>query len=148
MNIDKPSMVCFLLLSLYMYLPDVVDKKLHAHTQLAINRREPAIMSLVAKYNSFCDKLEYHVTHGRAPQGVISPFKISRERLWSLDVDDEIWQDVGLEDAEETCAIPNWLGNEKTCQGIQAMLEFNRCVEEERRLKKERSAMQCWMKRE
>ncbi|KAF8130556.1 hypothetical protein EV363DRAFT_1399064 [Boletus edulis] len=121
---------------------DVIDKKLHTHTQSAISRREPAIMSLVVKYNSLCDKLEHHITHGRAPQGVISPLKISKERLWSLDVDDGIWQDVGLEDAKETHAIPNWLGNDETRQGIQAMLEFNQL------LKRERSAMQCWMKRE
>ncbi|KAF8436868.1 hypothetical protein L210DRAFT_961007 [Boletus edulis BED1] len=127
---------------------DVIDKKLHTHTQSAISRREPAIMSLVVKYNSLCDKLEHHITHDRAPQGVISPLKIFKERLWSLDVDDGIWQDVGLEDAKETHAIPNWLGNDETRQGIQAMLEFNCCVERERRLKREQSAMQCWMKRE
>jgi hypothetical protein len=129
-------------------LNSLVDKKLLAHTQSAISHRKPAIISLVSKYNSHCDKLTYHITHGIAPQSALPPWKIPKERLWSLDVDDDIWQDVGLEGYEHMESIPNWLGDEKVHQGIQAMLELNRCEEVERRLRRERSAMQCWMEKE
>ena len=63
-------------------------------------------------------------------------------------MNDEIWRDVGLKDYEHMDSIPSWLGDENIHQGIQAMLELKRCEEEERRLRRERSAMQCWMQQE
>lgn len=125
-----------------------IDKKLHGHTQSAINRREPGIAALVTKYNTLCDKIAHCITKGAAPEGSIPPVKIPKERVWSLDVDDEIWQDVGLEDGEMSGDAPDWLTDAKTRQGIQAMLDFERCVEEEMRLKRERDAMQHWLKEE
>jgi hypothetical protein len=91
----------------------LVDKKLLAHTESAISRREPAIISLAPNYNSLWDKLTHHIIHGTAPQSALRPLKTPKERLWSLDVDDEIWQDVGLEGYEHMKSIPNLLGAEK-----------------------------------
>ena len=148
MNTIRQSMVCSVFTFLPIYLLLLANKKLHAHTQSAISCQEPVIISLVSKYNALCEKLKYHITHGIAPQSALPPLKIPKKRLWSLDVDDEIWQDVGLEDYEHMNSIPNWLGNEKVHQEIQAMLELNCCEEEEERLRRERSAMQCWMEKE
>jgi hypothetical protein len=75
----------------------------------------------------------------------VVPKKISREGLFGLDVDDEIWQDVGLEEGEDTSLTPAWLGNDEVRQGITSVLELDRCVEEEMRLQRERCAMQDWM---
>jgi len=71
------------------------------------------------------------------------------ETLFKLDVDDDIWQDVGSTDDIDTLnSIPPWLGDENVRQGIKALLELDRCEEEERRLAAERIALQQWMKEE
>ncbi|KIK81916.1 hypothetical protein PAXRUDRAFT_92959, partial [Paxillus rubicundulus Ve08.2h10] len=127
------------------YRQTINEKKLHVHTQSALKHREPAITTLVAKYNSLCDKLQGHISSGSGPQQALVPKKISREGLFSLDVDDEIWQDVGLEDREDTGLIPAWLGDDEVRQGINNALELDQCVEEEKRLQRERCAMQDWM---
>ncbi|KAF9236945.1 hypothetical protein BU15DRAFT_76430 [Melanogaster broomeanus] len=74
------------------------EQKLHKHISNALNRREPAILSLVSQYNSLCDNMKTYIKDGNAPRHAAQPVKISRQGLFSLDVDDEIWQDVGLED--------------------------------------------------
>jgi hypothetical protein len=76
--------------------------------------------------------------------GVIPPQPIQRDGLFKLDVDDDIWQDVGLEDDGDG-PIPRWLGDDAVRRGIKAMLDFDRCCEEEVRLQKERCALQEWM---
>jgi hypothetical protein len=67
--------------------------------------------------------------------------------MFKLDVDDDIWQDVGLDDDGEG-PIPRWLGDEDVRDGIKNFLELDRCGEEEIRLRKERCAMQEWMMEE
>jgi hypothetical protein len=44
--------------------------------------------------------------------------------------------------------IPRWLGDENVRDGIKALLELDRCCEEETRLCKERCALQEWMMEE
>jgi len=61
-------------------------------------------------------------------------------------VDDDIWQDIGLnDDYDGSSIVPDWLGNEKVRVGIKSLLELERCEEEQRRLLYERLAMQEWM---
>jgi hypothetical protein len=45
--------------------------------------------------------------------------------LFKLDVDDDIWQDVGLGDSIGGLP-PAWLADEKVCLGIKSLLEL-RC---------------------
>ena len=82
----------------------------------------------------------------QAPRGARAPHPIASDDLFKLDVDDDIWQDVGLDDSDisSTGEIPLWLGDENVRKGIKSMLELDRCNEEERRLSYERSAMQDW----
>lgn len=47
--------------------------------------------------------------------------------------------------AREGHAVPDWLGNEDFRKGIKAMVELDRCIEEEYRLSREHCAMQEWM---
>lgn len=84
------------------------------------------------------------VQNGRAPRGAIVPHYINSVNLFDLDVDDDIWQDVGLSDMS-TGSIPLWLGNENVRQGIKYLLERDRCNEEQKRLSKELHMMQEWM---
>ncbi|KAJ7442423.1 hypothetical protein FB451DRAFT_1343897 [Mycena latifolia] len=87
----------------------------------------------------------------KAPRGAITPLPIPAKGIWQLDVDDGIWQDVGLDDDDgdgDGEAVPPWLGDEKVRSGIKAMLKLDRCAEEDVRLKKERRALQEWFAEE
>ncbi|THU78047.1 hypothetical protein K435DRAFT_700925 [Dendrothele bispora CBS 962.96] len=87
----------------------------------------------------------------RAPRNAIAPPRIEVSDLFKLDIADELWQDIGLNFDEVDVvprAPPPWLADEKVRQGIRAMLELDRCDEEEERLAVERKAMQSWLKEE
>ena len=62
-------------------------------------------------------------------------------------MDDIIWQDVGLND-DNWEDPPRWLCDAKVRSGILAMLDLDRCEEEESRLRHERRAMQEWFSEE
>ncbi|THV05927.1 hypothetical protein K435DRAFT_849380 [Dendrothele bispora CBS 962.96] len=87
----------------------------------------------------------------RAPRNAIAPAPIDVSELFKLDIADELWQDIGLNYDEidvEQKPPPPWLADESVRQGIRAMLELDRCEEEEERLAVERRAMQSWLKEE
>jgi hypothetical protein len=85
------------------------------------------------------------VDEGLAPEGAIVPPTIEKDRLFHLDVDDEIWQDIGLDDETTGHAVPRWLGDEDVRSGIKARIQLDRCLEEEHRLGLERCNLQDWM---
>jgi hypothetical protein len=120
-----------------------VENKIQDHVQAAIKRHEPTILKLVSNYNTLCKQLQTLIKVGTAPLGVVSPPCISREGIFQLDVDDDIWQDIGLDDA--TTDPPLWLADESVRMGIRHLLEYDRCVEEEDRLCRERCILQEWM---
>jgi hypothetical protein len=124
------------------------ERKLQSHTEDQIKRRAPGILKLAKSYNETCDKMQQLITDGSVPLGAIVPQYIEREGLFKLDVDDDIWQDVGLDDDNDSDRPPPWLANEKYRSGIKHMLELDRCKEEEDRLFRERCAMQEWMMEE
>ncbi|KAL4069117.1 hypothetical protein J3A83DRAFT_4072908, partial [Scleroderma citrinum] len=65
----------------------------------------------------------------------IPPLPIFSKGIFQLDVDSDIWHDVGF---EECNAEPlRWLADEGVYKGIRLMLEINCCSEEERRLSRE-----------
>lgn len=93
------------------------------------------------------------IRHRKAPAGAICPQKIEPKGLFALDVDDDIWQDIGLDNdngdhQNDNLVPPLWLSDDGVCQGIKALLERDRCVEEESRLQHERRAMQEWFSEE
>jgi hypothetical protein len=98
----------------------------------------------VTAYNDLCGNIEALVYRGGAPADAVIPQKIEREGLFKLDVDDDIWQDSGLDDGPEGYA-PLWLQDEDVRDGIKHMLLLDRCLEEEKRLVKERCMLQEWM---
>lgn len=109
-----------------------------------MKRREPSIQNLVKRYNEACAQMRILLQRGQAPVGATVPLDINGKTVFLLDVDDNIWQDIGLDDSTDGLAIPLWLGNEDVRCGIRAQLELDRCNEEEARLKRERCAMQEW----
>lgn len=109
-----------------------------------MQRRVPKIARLNREYNELCDDISKEILAKRAPTRAIAPEKIESKNLFKLDVDDAIWQDVGLGDDADTAVPPLWLSSETVRSGIKAMLVLDRAKEEDVILKKERRAMRLW----
>jgi hypothetical protein len=114
----------------------------------AIKRREPGILKLSKMYNDLCKQMRSCVQQHKAPRNAVLPQPIDTKKLFDLDVDDDIWQDVGLGDDNDDGAIPLWLSNPSVRDGVKHVLTLDRCHEEESRLRKERTSLQQWMLRE
>ncbi|KII82981.1 hypothetical protein PLICRDRAFT_84208, partial [Plicaturopsis crispa FD-325 SS-3] len=125
------------------------EKNLRSHTKERIKTREPGIVSLAKSYNILCEQLASLIARGQGLPGAVAPTPIARDGLFKLDVDDDIWQDIGLDEEDSTATeIPGWLGDDNVREGIRARLDLDRCLEEEDRLGRERCAMQEWMMEE
>ena len=131
------------------YRNTVNHAKLEAHTNQQIKRKEPGIQTLARKYNTLCQSLEEKIKLKKGPRGAIAPLPIEMDQLFKLDVDDDIWQDIGLTDNnDEDLDIPGWLGDECVRAGIKSLLELNRCKEERNRLISECILMRQWLHEE
>ncbi|KAE9391464.1 hypothetical protein BT96DRAFT_959544 [Gymnopus androsaceus JB14] len=122
--------------------------------QRSVNR-DPGIAELTRKYNKLCDDMATLIRQKKAPRNAISPVRIEMEGLFNLDVDDDIWLDIGLgyDDDDDNgggigSAPPLWLSNDNVRAGIRAMLDRDRCLEERKCLLNERDAMQEWFSEE
>ncbi|KAF7334340.1 hypothetical protein MSAN_02378900 [Mycena sanguinolenta] len=102
-------------------------QKLRAHTEAAVKRRQPKISNLVREYNKLCDAMGHEIRTRKAPRGAIAPDRIDPKKVYALDVDDSIWQDVGLEDDDDRAEPP-----------------LDRADEEDAMLAKERRSMRAW----
>ena len=82
--------------------------KLHSHSDAQLKQKEPGIQQLVRKYNKLCVELVEMKEKGKAPLGAVAPHVIEQNGLFKLDVDDDIWQDIGLNHLEfdEQTSIP------------------------------------------
>ena len=125
-----------------------LDKKLNTQTEGAVKRREPGISQLARSYNDMCKQLSTLKDQGRAPRNVVLLQPVKTKGLFDRDVDDDIWQEIGLDDVDGDTPVPAWLGNQDVRDGIKLCLEFDRCQEEEARLRRERTAMQEWAREE
>ena len=102
-----------------------------------------SITAAVHKYNGLVRTLKTLVAAGKAPPNAVVPREIKLEGLFKLDVDHDIWQDLGFEESEGQ-ELPRWLADEKVREGIRCRLELDRCVEEQTRLQWETCALQEW----
>jgi hypothetical protein len=118
------------------------------HTTKAIKRRYCSVRSLVADYN----KRRLYMMKLRGRNGVsknaIIPPPIDMKGLFGLDVDNDIWQDIGLADDEFDGAIPPWLGDEDVRNGIQLMQEVLNCHDELFLCDREQYSLQQWFEEE
>lgn len=121
------------------------DENLRQHAELQLKRRQPGIMKLVKKFNDCVTKMETLKAKGEAPTTARIPKTIESKGLFSLDIEDDIWQDVDVLNEEPA---PRWMSDETVRRGIRALLVKRRCIEEVARLQKEMLAMQEWFKRE
>ena len=102
---------------------------------------------MATSYNQLCTQLAALIHKGQAPTTAVAPKPIQRDGLFALDVDDDIWQDIGLDDGQDV-EMPRWLSDDNVREGIRVLLEHDRCIEEERRILMERAAMQVWFREE
>ncbi|KAI5993141.1 hypothetical protein F5J12DRAFT_786017 [Pisolithus orientalis] len=86
-------------------------------------------------------------TQGKSSSGVNSPTPDPKGLFVQLDVDDDIWQDIGLGDDSDGL-LPPWLADEKVHSRIRSLLELRHCEEEERHLLQERRALTEWFSEE
>ncbi|KAJ3739924.1 hypothetical protein DFH05DRAFT_1529806 [Lentinula detonsa] len=124
------------------------DRKVRTQTEDAVKRRDPGIQALARQYNILCHKMEELVRLKRAPRNAIAPQPIPLKELFDLDVDDVIWQDVGLDASGDIENPPAWLTDEDVKSGIKGILLRDRCDEELRRLKHECIALYHWLSEE
>ncbi|KAJ7576307.1 hypothetical protein C8J56DRAFT_1007514 [Mycena floridula] len=131
------------------YQSSANSQKLKSHTEKEVKRKEGGIQSLVRTYNNLVTKMEMLVQNGEAPGQVVIPAPVDKEGLFSLDIADGIWDDVGLSDELDGVeALPLWLSDDKVRRGIKFLLEWDRCTEEREHLQKEMKTLQIWMRRE
>ena len=96
-----------------------------------------------------CTELSKLIDKKQAPDNAVAPHQIDMSSLFDLDVDDDIWQDIGLaEDDLQDVQPPPWMSDQSVRDGIKALLELDRCWEEEARLVHERRALQTWFSEE
>ncbi|KAJ3831549.1 hypothetical protein F5878DRAFT_654815 [Lentinula raphanica] len=124
------------------------DRKIRTHTEDAVKRRDPSIQALARQYNSLCNKMKELIALKRAPNNAVAPQHIPLKELFSLDVDDAIWQDVGLDDTGDVETPPAWSSDEDVRSGIKGILLRDRCDEELLRLKDEYLALCFWISEE
>ncbi|KAI9453747.1 hypothetical protein HD554DRAFT_2199295 [Boletus coccyginus] len=102
--------------------------KLHQQTRKAISKRQPALMSAIRKFNSYCEQLEeLHDPAWSIPLPTPLPTKLN-----DLRNDQSLMEDVWITPSEGQ--IPRWLEDQVVRDGIRAMQKRDRCLEEQRRL--------------
>ncbi|KAG6905337.1 hypothetical protein DXG01_003358 [Tephrocybe rancida] len=74
--------------------------------------------------------MEQLIINSKAPCGTICPKQLELKGIFDLNVDDTIWEDIGLEEGMPA-APPPWLADEDMHAGIKALLECDHCIEEE-----------------
>jgi len=119
----------------------------HDHAQLkqGLNRRKGGYERLVKSYEKLRQEMQGLIACGDAPIGATVPNQLSSERLWDLDVDDDVWTDLA-QDGQHQDDAPGWLFDVPTKQGIRAMLDLQRSDEEIERLEHERGVMFAWLR--
>ncbi|KAF7371880.1 hypothetical protein MVEN_00045200 [Mycena venus] len=126
------------------------DAKLHAPTESAVKCWEPTITKIASEYNKLCGDIVKLVRAGKVHAGVRAPLIIPPGRLWQLDMDNAIFEDVGSDDHDDDYNdwLPLWLCDEKVWAGIKALLELDQAEEEEAQLCREIMALQVWFSEE
>ncbi|KAG0705805.1 hypothetical protein DFH29DRAFT_980739 [Suillus ampliporus] len=102
--------------------------KLHQHTRKAIAKRQPALMTAIQKFNSYCERLDslYNLSWG-IPLPAPLPTKLTE-----LHNDPRLMEDVWI--TLSVGEVPRWLEDSHIRDGIRALLKRDRCEEEQIRL--------------
>ncbi|KAJ7071718.1 hypothetical protein B0H15DRAFT_793422, partial [Mycena belliarum] len=93
------------------------ENQRNEHASQAIRRREPNIAKLAKSYNKMRDDIATLIKTKKAPRGAVAPTPVPSTGIYKLDIDDEIWQDLGL--TEEEGVPPLWLSDDSVRSGIR-----------------------------
>ena len=116
----------------------------NAQVKQGLNRRKGGHGRLVKAYETLRQKMQDLIACGDAPIDATIPSQLSSEKLWDLDVDDDLWMDLAREGQYQDDP-PKWLFDEPTKKGIRAMLDLQRSAEELERLGHEQDVMLAWL---
>ncbi|KAK0457238.1 uncharacterized protein EV420DRAFT_1549515 [Desarmillaria tabescens] len=117
--------------------------KLHQQTRKSISRRKPALLAAIRKFNGYVGELEQLATEKNIQFPL--PRHLSTD-LAHLRNDDDLMQDVWMQMVPTE--PPAWLVDANVQQGIRAVLQLDRCLEERRRLGREADNLLTWFERE
>ncbi|KAH7917226.1 hypothetical protein BV22DRAFT_985479, partial [Leucogyrophana mollusca] len=116
--------------------------KLHQHTRKAIAKHQPALMTALRKFNTYCERMEeLYDPSWKIPLPKPLPTKLS-----ALRNDQRLMEDVWITPAVEE--IPQWLEELDVRDGIRALLRVRRCSEEQDRLAMEAENLCTWFTNE
>ncbi|KAG2139317.1 hypothetical protein DEU56DRAFT_735682 [Suillus clintonianus] len=102
--------------------------KLHQHTRKAIAKRQPALMTAIRQFNSYCERLEsLYDPAWNIPLPTPLPTKLAELRG-----DQTLMQDIWV--VPSVGEVPRWLEDSDVRDGIRALLKRDRCQEEQKRL--------------
>lgn len=109
----------------------------------SINNREQGLKILAQSYNREVNVMKTLKDSYPHYHNYVVPKSLDLSNLFQLDVFSAIWDDFGLDEAEEI-EPQLWQSDDLVRQGIRAMLELDRCKEEEERLWWEISSLSRW----
>ncbi|EJD34005.1 hypothetical protein AURDEDRAFT_76544 [Auricularia subglabra TFB-10046 SS5] len=125
-----------------------LEAKDHSQTKDLVHRREKTLTGQIAKFNALVDQMTLLARQGKKPPRARLPRKLDAKKIFTLDVDDAIWQeDPGLGPQDET-TLPRWQTDDAVKRGILALLEYRRCAEEVERVEEEAKALGNWWQEE
>ncbi|KAL0572686.1 hypothetical protein V5O48_009276 [Marasmius crinis-equi] len=124
------------------------EAKLHTQIAQSVKQKDPGIQKVAQSYNALVKKLKDMICWKNCSRHATALREIPMEKLFASDVDDEIWEDVGLTEEWDCPDLPLWLADDSVHMGIRAMLQHNRAKEEIAHLMVERDAMQTWFAEE
>ncbi|KAG2068987.1 hypothetical protein BDR04DRAFT_1129041 [Suillus decipiens] len=111
------------------YRASINAEKLHTNMQHSIKRHKPGILKLVLTYNGLCSHICSLIQQWQVPPFAIPPHSILCDGIFQLNIDNNIWQDIGLDDT--TVNPPAWLSDEAVRNSIWLQLEVDHCFKEE-----------------
>ncbi|KAG0697549.1 hypothetical protein DFH29DRAFT_1003608 [Suillus ampliporus] len=102
--------------------------KLHQHTQKAIAKCQPALMTAIRKFNSYCERVDsLYNPAWNIPLPTPLPTKLAELRS-----DQTLMQHIWI--TPSIGEVPRWLQDSDIRDGIRALLKHDRCREEQKRL--------------
>lgn len=117
------------------------------HAEAGMSKRTSTITETARSYNARCKEMKELILKKKAPPNAVAPEPLDVKKLYSLDIDDALWQDIGLQEGEDS-TLPRWLADDGTRKGIKAWLNVQRSIEEQERLGREKINMQMWLREE